>query len=62
MYLSTKRHGRQSEPPEQKKQSFYQRKSVFPIYNASSAEKRVQKAKVPITKHVVQCTVPDTLH
>ncbi len=46
-------HSRQSESLEQKKQSFYQRKSVFPIYNASSAEKRVQKAKVPITKHVV---------
>ena len=46
-------HSRQSEPPEQKKAKQLPKKSGFPIYNASSAEKRVQKAKVPITKHVV---------
>ena len=62
MRLSTKRHGRQSEPPEQKKAKQLPKKSGFPIYNAFSAEKRVQKAKIPIIKHDVQNTVPVTLY
>lgn len=53
MYLSAKRTAGSLNLRSKRKQSFYQRKSGFPIYNASSAEKGVQKAKVPITKHVV---------